>query len=86
LRPSSSKASLKQRSETNTTHNGKCQNFHKKQMLKHKAGAAHFRHVRSQLVQVRFIFITDDLAAGEATHRNDHVVRQSTLGEGAYAI
>jgi hypothetical protein len=86
LRPSSSKASLKHRSEKNTKHNGKCGKIHKKQRLKHKAGAAHFRHVRSELVQVRFIFISDDLAAGEATHRNDHVVLQSTLGSGGYVF
>ena len=34
---------------------------------------AHFRHIRGQLVQVSLIFISDNLAAREATHGDDHV-------------
>ena len=33
---------------------------------------AHFRHVRGQLVQVSLIFISDNLAAREAAHGDNH--------------
>jgi hypothetical protein len=34
---------------------------------------AHFRHVRGQLVQVRFVFIANNLSTCKATHRNNHI-------------